>query len=275
MTEQDHSQGQLGHAGSSKFWWRRHRKPLAAVSGAVIPMIISIIAAAFSYSQVNAARQQNVLNEREELITFVADIAQEPQNLDQESATFIANPAALRAAQSGTQTTELVESEEAANLVRLLNGNGVTALEYLEIAVGLEAGQSDFQALHFLGIAASIKNTDPRTQASILHAEATIFYSLGGSYYPRAERDDARSETVYENAPDGTFANRQSNLAFSELFDAYYQATISCPTALKEEICAMAILKETPAVKSPGMILQETQTEKALTEARCPRLTHS
>jgi hypothetical protein len=56
--------------------------------------------------------------------------------------------AALQAV--GIQLTQLADAEEAADVIRLLNGNGVTAIGYFETALGLQAGQSDYQALQLL-----------------------------------------------------------------------------------------------------------------------------
>lgn len=245
--------------------WRRVGKALAGIT----PVLVAVAAAIFALVQANAATNQNIDSERQELISLVASIAQEPQNIDQAGATFKAGSPALHAVQVGIQLTELADAEEAADVISLLNGNGVTAVEYFETAVGLQAGESDYQALQFLQKAAAIKNSDPRTQANVLHEEAEIYYGLGPSYYSKAEQADALAGVAFNSGPDIPSVNRLNNVAFTDLFDAFYQSTISCTTAIAEQSAAASLISNDPAIDTSAMQSQEQQTEAALKEALC------
>jgi len=133
--------------------------------------------------QASEAKQQNIVSEQQALVTLVAAIAQDPQIVAQESDAFKGNQAALANAVAGTNFTELTDSEEADYLITLLNGAGVTAIEYYETALGLEASESHTRALNLLNSAISeaTKDSDPRTLANAWEAEAAISYSSGDS----------------------------------------------------------------------------------------------
>jgi hypothetical protein len=245
--------------------WGRIGKALAGL----IPVLISIAAAIFALAQASAARDQNVDSERQELISLVAGIAQEPQSIDQAAATFKTEPLEFRAVQVGFQMTELADAEEAADIISLLHGNGVTAIEYFETALGLQSGQSDSQALQLLQTAAGMKNSDPRTQANVLHEEAAIYYELGPAYYSRAEQADALARAAYDSGPDIPPVNRLNNIAFTDLFDAFYQSAVSCPAAVAEQDAGKSLIRDNPAIDTSGMQSQEQQTEAALEKDRC------
>lgn len=245
--------------------WRRAGKTLAGTA----PVLVAVAAAAFALIQANAAGKQNADSERQELISLVASIAQEPQNIDQAKATFKANQSELHSAESDIQLAELADAEEAADVIRLLNKNGVTAVEYYETATGLQAGQSDHQALQLLKQAAALPNVDPRTQANILHEEAQIHYALGPRYYSTAETEDRISGAAFNSGPDIPPLNRLNNIAYTKLFDAYFQATISCATAVAEQTAAESLVAENPGIDSVGMRNQEQETAAAIEKAHC------
>jgi hypothetical protein len=235
----------------------------------MIPVLISVAAAIFALVQASAAKDQNIDSERQELVSLVASIAQEPQNIDQAAATFKANPPEFHAVQVGIQMTQLADAEEAADVISLLNGNGVTAIEYFETALGLQAGQSDYQALQLLQKAAGIKNSDPRTQANVLHEEAEIYYGLGPGYYAKAERADTLAGAAYDSGPDIPAVDRLNNIAFTDLFDAFYQSAISCTAAVAEQKSGESLISNNPAIESSGMRNQEQQTAAALKKEQC------
>jgi hypothetical protein len=250
---------------------RTHEKPWYKRSAilAVGAMIISIASAGVSgylASQANeVAEQQKVVAEQQELVTLIANIAQEPATIAQESATFYNNAAALHNAEVGTQLTELADSEEAAYLIGLLHHDGVTAVEYYYAAVGLQAGESDAQALSLLESAATLP-ADPRTHANILRAEAEILYQFGKD--SEAEHYIMLAEQAYK-VPGVTSAEYTYNLAYTELFDAQYQARISCSKAQGEVTNAATILKKNPGIDTPIMTSQE-MTDEGLVKLTAP-----
>jgi tetratricopeptide (TPR) repeat protein len=215
---------QPGHekprAGKPRKPWYKHPSTLIALAAA----ILAGISAGISFNQANIAKDQNIVAEQQELVTLVGDIAQDPATITQES-QMISNQSALSSAQSGITTTELVDSEEAATLIQLLHAEGVTATEYYQTAVGLQSGQSYAQALSLLKSGIALPS-DPRTHASSLRLQAQIYYELG--QVPEAERADALAEQAFNNVPDVTATSQLFNVVYTELFDAFYQASLSC-----------------------------------------------
>jgi hypothetical protein len=216
-------------------------------------MAVALVSAGFTYAQVAAAKQQNVNAEQQELVSLVGAIAQYPASIDQQSEIFKHNYSAISQTQTGDEFTELADSEEAVNLIGLLDGKGVTAIEYYETAVGLQLGESDALPLQFL--AAALRLTQfPETRASIWRLEAQIYYETGSA--SSAERADTLAGRAFDNASDVATTYPMYNLAYTKLFDAYYQAAIpSCANAWAEVNTAVNILRalrRSPAPPPPS-----------------------
>jgi hypothetical protein len=63
--------------------------------------------------------------------------------------------------------------------------------------------------------------------------------------------------------------NRLNNIAHTKLFDTYFQATISCATAVAEQTAAESLVAENPGIDSTGMQNQEQETATAIKNAHC------
>jgi hypothetical protein len=251
--------GQRGQKKPPKPWYK-HTTTLISLGA----MLIALISAGISAYQVDLARQQNitsaeqnVASEQQELVTLVANIAQDPATISQETLTAGKNTSAITQAQTSGELTELADAEEATSIVQLLNGNGVTAAEYYTIALGLEVGQSYTQALSYLGIAVKLPS-DPLTHASILRLEASVYYSLDRPL--PAESDDQLAAQAFNHVPDVTGEAVQYNMAYTDLWDAYYQIPISCAHALTDVAAASAIvhvlLKEVPTSTLDSLLVE-------------------
>ena len=243
------------HSNDQKGPWYKDASTLIALAA----LVVSLGSAGVSIDQANVAKEQNTVAEQQELVTLVGYIAQDPATIAQESQT-ISNESALSTAQGGVTTTELVDSEEAAALINLLGAEYVTSTEYYETAVGLQAGQSYDQALSFLKRAVALPS-DPRTHASALRFEAQIYYQLG--QVSDAEQADALAEQAYSRVPDAPLASQRSNVAFTDLFDAFYQASIRCATSQAEVDDAQKIFKAYPALRN-GMVIEYNNAENQL-----------
>jgi hypothetical protein len=242
--------------------WYKNLTTLISLAAMLIALLSAGVSAYLANKANGVAEQQAVVADQQQLISLVANIAQVPATIAQESVTFKGNPAAFHNAEVGTQLTELADSEEAVNMIGLLHHNGVTAVEYYYVAVGLQAGGSDAEALRLLGIGATLP-ADARTRANILRTEAQIFYQLGR--FPKAEHDIKLAEQAFA-VPDVTSEQYSSNMAYTELFDAQYQAQISCSTAQTEVTAAIKILKTTP--NTPAIVSQEAASESLLKAAK-------
>ncbi len=238
--------------------WYKHLTTLISLAAMLIALLSAGASAYLANKANGVAAQQEIVAEQQELVSLVADIAQEPATIAQEAVTFKGNPAAFHNAETGTQLTELADSEEAVYIIGLLHHNGVAAVEYYYTAVGLQAGESDAEALSLLGTAATLP-ADPRTRANILRTAAQILYELGrGS---EAEHDINLAEQAFD-VPDVTNEEYSNNMAYTELFDAQYQALINCSTAKVEVTAATNILKTIP--NTPTIASQEAADENLL-----------
>lgn len=218
-------------------WWQ--------VYVAIPAAIIALGAAGFSYLQTNAARQQNTVSEQQELVTLVSDIAQDPQIVTQESEAFKGNQSALANAVSGTNFTELTDSEEADYLIGLLHGTGVTAIEYYETALGIEASDSHTRALSLLNSAVkeATNDSDPRTLANAWYAEASISYNTGN--YSGYSQDLANAQNAFSASLGATPVQYDRNLIYLKFFDASYKAAAdNCAVATSEINEANSMLKK-------------------------------
>jgi tetratricopeptide (TPR) repeat protein len=254
--------GEPGKKRTSSKPWYKHPSTLIALGA----LIIALVSAGTSIIQVNTAKQQNIADEQQELVTLVTDIANDPATVAEQSLTLQNNPTAVSQAANGAEYAELADSEEAANLISLLNGNGVTATDYYETALGLQPSDSYAQALKFLNTAVGLPS-DPRTHASILRYEAEIYYNLGA--VSKAERSDALAEQAFNNAPDVTKANQENNVADTEFFDAWYQAAISCSTALAEMSAAEEIFTSNLSAMYEGTTSAYSSTTEELQHEGC------
>lgn len=216
-------------------WWQ--------VGVAILAAVVAAVAGGFSWLQASQAKQQNIVSEQQALVTLVSAIAQSPQSIAQESGAFKGNQAALANAVAGTNFTELTDSEEAYYLIRLLNGAGVTAIEYYETALGLEASESYTRALNLLNSAVSeaTNDSDPRTLANAWEAEAIISYNSGN--YSSYSHDLMNAQNAYLPSLGATHIEYERNLVYLKFFDASYKAGGgNCLTAWTEIKEAYSIL---------------------------------
>lgn len=229
-------------------WWQK-----AQVYVAIPVAIVAIVTAGFSLLQASAARQQNTVSEQQELVALVSAIAQEPQTIAQESGAFKGNQSGLADAESGTNFTELTDSEEADYLIGLLNETGVSAIEYYETALGLEASESNTRALNLLNSAVqeATKDDDPRTLANAWYAEASISYETGNS--SGYSQDLTNAMNAFSASLGATPIEYDRNLIYLKLFDASYKAGAhNCVAATPEMNAAYNMAKTLNITPGPG-----------------------
>jgi hypothetical protein len=246
---------------TSKPWYMQ---PSILISLAAL--VIALVSAGTSIVQANTAEQQKIASEQQELLTLVTDIANEPGGTAQQSLALQSNPNAVTQATNGAQYAELTDSDEAANLIGLLGGDGVTAEDYYEIAEGLAPSDSYSQALEFLKTAANLPS-DPRTHASILRYEAGIYYQLGDN--SAAKQLDVIAAQAFNHLPDVTKADQENNVADTEFWDASYQAAVSCSTALAEFRVAANIFAANFTAMFPGTTSEHASATKELQYENC------
>jgi hypothetical protein len=248
--------------------WFAKKKPRVNMA-TLVATLISVVSAGAAIWQVQQATNQNRATEQQQLVTLVSSLAQVPALLAQEQATLGSKPASLQVAESGTDETQLADSEEAAALIQTLNGNGVTSDEYYEVAMGLQSNDSFAQATALLSKAAHEGSaSSPRIMADIWRDEAQISYEL--SNVPAAEHYIQLAYAAFDGRQMSKPA-RLGNTVYTKLFDAAYQASISCSTAEAEVSYAAGLITKDGDLNTPGVVAQRARAETAIGGCHKPK----
>lgn len=213
---------------------------------ALAAAIVAIVAAVYSASQVAQAKQQNTVSEQQALVSLVSTIAQDPVTIDEENA--VGSLATSNSALLGTDFTELTDSEEAVVLIHLLHGNGVTAIEYYETGIGLEAAsESDKRAMQMFVLAAAEapKDLDPRTLSNAWLAAALLEYHAGDS--AKYHSDLSEAEKAFSQKLGASTEESNRNVAYLSLVDASLKAGAHCQAALAEMKAAKSLISGQPS----------------------------
>jgi hypothetical protein len=233
-----------------------YNQTFIAAIAAVISVVSLGLSAYFASSANGVAGQQALNGEQQELVTLITDIAQEPATMAQETASLQHNQSALDNAKVGIQLTELAEAEEANYLLGVLPGSTLTAIDYYYTAMGLEAGESDTQAYSLLQTAGRM-SADPRTSANILRGEAQILYEGGD---PKAAANDIRLAFLAFSGRGATKVQQDYNQAYTDFFDAQYQAQFDCAKAHDEVTDGkkqLALIAQYPDQDTTALVYEE------------------
>lgn len=182
---------------------------------AAIAAAASIVLSVYSAHLVG---QQNSNAQQQELVSLVTDIEQGQQ-------------AATGPNGSSAALIVLGEAEEADAIIASLHSNVSSAEKYI-VALALEDGD-DYQSALMLLTSAAKERSDPRTTADSWRAAAAALYTLNMN--SQAEKDiDQAKESYSENGV--TWVSQENNIAFTDLFDIPYQASIGrCSFAESKE----------------------------------------
>jgi hypothetical protein len=224
-----------------KTWWRKWPT--------WVPIAISLLAFGASIGvpawQGHTTSNQNKTEAQEELVTLLSDITQANNVLS------TTTPSGSNATQLGqTNNLLLAESEEAAGIInKTLHGQGVSAIEYYEVAQGLEQGEDFATALSLLETAQQL-HSDPVSSTDIFREKARILYILGRNR--AAGRDIQLAEDSFTGT-DVTAFDRQDNVALTETFDAEFQASEGhCKRAQQELLTAQQWIEAHRTGGHPG-----------------------
>jgi hypothetical protein len=184
---------------------------------ATVSAIASIVVGVHSADLVS---QQNGNAEQQELVSLVTNIEQGQQ-------------AATGPNGSSAALTILGEAEEANNIIASLHSN-VSSPEKFIVGSALEVGQ-DFKPAFVLLTSAAKEASDPRTAADSWRAAAAVLYKLNMN--SQAENDIVQAKESFSGrGEDVTLVGEENNIAYTDLFDVPYQASIGqCSVAEKQE----------------------------------------
>jgi len=200
---------------------------------ACISALVAVVAAFLALSQLDFAKQQNEIADRQSLATLVTDIAQ--QTLVLSTATPTQRVVVLQ--------DRLADAEEAAALVNTLKERE-PAIDDYEIGLAFEGSDEDYRALRSLERGAESKSA-PHYRATSLRLASEILYSLGGAANARRAREDtALAYDAFEGHPDVSRVTLDKNHAFTDLFEIRRLTHIDCEQALASYRSAKRLIHE-------------------------------
>jgi tetratricopeptide (TPR) repeat protein len=185
-------------------------------------LLLSVISLGVSGYSAYLTGQQNSNAQEQELVTLVTDIAQGQQQGS--STTVNVNGISV-------ELTQLGEAEEAENIINSIPSR-VSSVERYVVGTGLEDGE-DYQPALALIQAAAVEASDPRTAADAWRAAAEINYKLGRT--SQAQSDINQAMGSFDKYRDFGFYNN-SNIAYTDLFDVYYQLYYRTPADCSKAI---------------------------------------
>ena len=179
-----------------------------------------MFAAYGAYDQINIAKRQNEIADRQSLGALVADITQQKRVLEKTT------PAERLPFEQAVQA----DAEEALALVDTLS-KPVPPIDNYEIGTAFEGAAAYYNALASYRRAAET-SIDPHYRASSLRGEAKIFYALGGAAnLAKARAAVEGAYHSYDGQPDVSRTTLESNFIFTDLFAARNEAPSDCEHA--------------------------------------------
>jgi tetratricopeptide (TPR) repeat protein len=213
------------------------RSTVIAAFSAFISVVAIGVAVVAGLSSEHLTTLQNINAQQQELVSLVTDIAQGSPagNVTNQNAF---NP----------QLTILGEAEEADNIIHELPRSDVSSAEKYIVGLALRGGE-DYQPALQIFTSAALEASDPRTASDSWREAASILYMFKRN--SRAENYINRAIRSYDG-PGVTNYSRESNFAFTVLYDVQYRAFVDCSVALNEWDEAARLIRENPGLVSGG-----------------------
>jgi hypothetical protein len=249
---QPDADSRTGTAGLNRGAW-------LATGAACISAVISVIAAYGAFDQIDLAKRQNEIADRQSLGVLVADITEDKRAL--EKTTAISRRAAVEEAM-------LADAEEALALVET-QARPAPGIDNYEIGEAfLEGGATEYHNALTSFRRAAQSGTDPRYRASALRGEAHILIELGGpTNLMRARRALELAYRSYERQPDMTSHGVEFNYAYTDLYAVPYEAPVDCAQARAYLDQGEQVIHMHPSIVESDLTLRLQVAERSI--ARC------
>lgn len=226
----------------------------------LVTAVAGTFAALYAHGQIQAADEQKVVAQQQELLTLVVDIEQEPAA--EKRATAPLKGTLLLDTQVQFQD-ELTSYAEAAQLIIMggLARQQVSSFEYVQVGKALAATGSNSEALKLFGWAVTAHGATPDSRAAALRNEAGLRYSLGETGL--AHLENMQAVQAFSRYPDLSRTDADNNVAQSYLVDASAEITAhNCPVALADRAAAARALGALPDRKQTEATLDQALTEE-------------
>lgn len=190
-------------------WFRQPSVLIAALA-----LIVSISSTVVT---IENNRTQTEMTSRNQLLTLVEGLAQVPQLESQIAATY-KNNVQQRISVLGSETNaQLIQAEEAGQLIESLHGNVAPAAAY-QVANAFSDQNEPKAALRYYNMALhGATASDPILAASTYRGEANVLYAMGNPAQAAVAIDHAYAAI----SPSGGYSHTQviQNRIFTDLFD--------------------------------------------------------
>jgi hypothetical protein len=227
------------HKKKAKHWYQS-----PAIIIASLALIVSVVSSIATILNNNSAAKNQ---DEQQLLALIQDLTQIPSQLATLQQTYAKNPTTLQYLTADITASEIVETEEAAQLIATL-GNQVPGIEAYEVAYSFGLQFNYGQAIKFYSLAAS-RDVDPLTLASIYRGWAKMLYDLGEPNQARTKI--AAAYSAYADATDYGPYGRTDNYIFTALFQIPYEVAIhNCNYARKQFVYATHLLASFPTTAS-------------------------
>jgi tetratricopeptide (TPR) repeat protein len=156
---------------------RASRTPWFKQPAILIAALAFLVSVASTVITIENNHSQTLSNERQQLLTLVEDLSQVPQVQTQIDTTYKNNESAQLRLGGAEATDELIQAEEAAQLINALHGEVPSAAAY-QVGIALADRSLLKEALHFYQIAIQRSSND-EDRANTYRAEALVWYGMG------------------------------------------------------------------------------------------------
>jgi tetratricopeptide (TPR) repeat protein len=211
---------------------------------ASLALIVSVVA---SVATILNNRSTTRYQDQQQLLILVQDLTQIPSQQVTLRRTYANDPATLQNLSASILTSEIVETEEAAQLIATL-GNQAPGVEAYEVGYALSSIGNYTQAIQMFSLAASNEGNS-LTLAAIYRGWAQVLYTLGELKQARA-----KIASAYSAANHATGLNRNARTdinVYTAIFQIPEEVTMhNCRYAQKQLQYAVHLLASLPTTDS-------------------------
>lgn len=243
---------------------------LSKILLAVVPIIISLLSAYYTYSQVQVGKAQNQAAAEQQLVSVVTAIAQ----LNASSGTVASVSTGVE-----NRNEELTYGQAGESLINSLPATDITATDYVQVGKALADG-GDYSTALGMFDNVLLNPQDPDAFANAKRNAAILWYEIADNQnlsadIRRTDEANARSDALSATSAYGKsryidLFDEVESVALTYLDDAYWQADISCPTALDDMNDASSVLSQDKAVNKNLQISDEKSAANSEIGALCP-----
>lgn len=221
----------------------RHWYQSPSIIIATLALLVSVISSLAAILNNNSTAKNQ---DEQQLLTLVQDLTQIPAQQAALQQTYSKNPATLQNLNGDIAATEVVESEEAAQLIRVL-GYKVPGIEAYEVAYAFGLQGNYGEAIQFYSLAAS-RTTDPFLLTAVYRGWAQSLYNLGEPKPARVKI--AAAYSAYAHTTNVALYAKTDSYIYTTLFQVPFEIGVhNCSYAKKQLLYAVRLIASLPSTE--------------------------